>query len=218
MNLEDFRAANTATVDNPLLARFAKQPERSFQTSGSTLDIATPRQRQEAAQIRQQVTDNVITPVTQAASDPFYAFTPGMDERRQEARQRILEKVNQVVTDPMMGVIPGKGLLVPATNREGKIFTSQMGKSHYDSLVHEPRAFVPEGTTGTAGFVKDDGEFLNRKGATAWLKENAPDVYRKLDTDSLTTGLESQGYNHAAGLVTEEDALAREFLKRQFGQ
>lgn len=115
------------------------------------------------------------------------------------------------------GFIPPKGFLAPAQLRRGEVWTAPLGKTHYDVNEVEKLAKFKPGESKTAGWITSEGDFLNRADATAWLKANAPDTYGRLDSNSKAFGLESGGYNNAAGLLTEEEAIAREFMKRQFG-
>lgn len=136
----------------------------------------------------------------------------------EEAKEEALLNVYSAVTDPTGAMLAPKGLLIPATLYKGRVLTGRLGKTHYDMLGVESRAILKHGETAPAGFLDDEGNFMGRKDATAWLKANQPDVYSRLGEHSRSMGLESQEYAYAAKLQTEEQVLMEEFMKQQFGQ
>ncbi len=108
------------------------------------------------------------------------------------------------------------GMLVPAVVKDGETLAAGIGATHYD--VHSTvKATAPDGVTDANGFVTPDGQFLDRKQALVWLKDNRPDVYKALDKVTKANGLESQAYAFAEGMGGDTSSLADSFMKRQFG-
>lgn len=171
MNLRDFQNITAVPVDDSSSLRglmTAQETVPRFTNGGSTLAIATPRQQREAQRIRQSVQQNVIVPVTNALTDPFYAATPGVDQRRQDARKRILEKVAAVVTDPMAATFAGVGAKPrmklyrgDSVNADGigQGSFGDLGSGHY--LVDSPHVaeYFTDGSNAahTRGFEVDPG-------------------------------------------------------------
>jgi len=107
--------------------------------------------------------------------------------------------------------------LKPAVVRGGKVMSAPLGKTHYDVSKIEKGADVT-GTDKSVGFITPEGKFLDRKQSLEWLKENEPDVYRKLDKTTREKGLESMAYAHAKGAGKSIDDMVNSFMRRQFGK
>lgn len=183
--------------------------------SQSALGFSTPNSKTDSVKARRWLEANVPAVTAVKSVDPV-----GYGERwLRDPKGMILANVGQAMTDPIIGMIPPKGMLTPATIKRGEVYTPDvMGKSHYDPMAVEKRAIIPEGNTNTAGFIDETGTFMNRMQSLEWLKENDPNTYKGLDKVTRTNGLESQAYNNASGMITEEAALANEFMRRHYGK
>lgn len=180
----------------------------------SALGISTPNSRQDADNAKRWLTANIPAVNTVRNFDPVATA----EEWYNDPKRKILENTLLAMSSPMAGTLPEPNMLIPATVRGGKVYTPPvMGKSHYDATQLESRAILPENPS-PAGFLDSAGNYMDRRQSLEWLKENAPDTYRRLDNVTRKNGLESQAYNHAAGLQTEEAAAANEFMRQLYGR
>lgn len=113
---------------------------------------------------------------------------------------------------PQMSVDKGP-MLKPAVQRRGRVYSAEPGLTHYDAKTPELEADT-SGTTDVAGFLTEDGKFLDRRQSLEWLKENDPAAYKNLDKVSRDKGLESMAYSNAKGLKSEVEGLADKYLRQ----
>lgn len=185
MNLADLKYYADTQVDTPYLARLvAAQPSLegiSAFTGGSTLSMASPRQQREAQAIRGKV-QPVVNAAKNAVTDPYYAMTPGMDQRRQDARRRILEKVAAVATDPMAATFAGVGAKM--------VDKAALARSLEMKAAGVPDREIWKQTGWTHGFPDGKPRFEIDDSAAAYA-ENMPTFGRLKENRPL-----SDSFNH----------------------
>jgi hypothetical protein len=108
------------------------------------------------------------------------------------------EPVSPIVEKPPIGETPPVENLRPAIQTRRGLLEGVVGESHIDILK---RTGTKESLDHSKGFITPDGQFLNRKQAMDWLKDNQPEVAAKLKEQGVKA-LHTEDYNAAVKEVT----------------